>query len=140
MIEKKNLQCLKRTNIKWLYEAITRTTNYAKNICEDLFFLTERYFSTFFMPCNHPPTTMRSYFQHIFLQPIFFFAVLSNINGGAPSDPCHFLKVTKTCEQPQVLAIVLPNSCQIKDFELMTSILRQTDRENSDEKTIMLPQ
>jgi len=93
-----------------LYEAITRTTNYAKNICEDPFFLTERYFSTFFMPCNHPPTTMRSYFQHIFLQPIFFFAVLSNINGGAPSDPCHFLKVTKTCEQPQVLAIVLPNS------------------------------
>ena len=123
-----------------MYEAITRTTNYAKNICEDPFFLTERYFSTFFMPCNHPPTTMRSYFQHIFLQPIFFFAVLSNINGGAPSDPCHFLKVTKTCEQPQVLAIVLPNSCQIKDFELMTSILRQTDRENSDEKTIMLPQ
>ena len=83
---------------------------------------------------------MRSYFQHIFLQPIFFFAVLSNINGGAPSDPCHFLKVTKTCEQPQVLAIVLPNSCQIKDFELMTSILRQTERENCDEKTIMLPQ
>jgi len=40
----------------------------------------------------------------------FFSAVLSNINGGAPSDPCHFLKVTKTCEQPQVLAIVLPNS------------------------------
>jgi len=35
--------------------------------------LSERYFSTFFMPCNHPPTTMRSYFQHIFLQPIFFF-------------------------------------------------------------------
>lgn len=47
---------------------------------------------------------------HLLATYFFFFAVLSNINGGAPSDPCHFLKVTKTCEQPQVLAIVLPNS------------------------------
>jgi hypothetical protein len=63
----------------------------------------------------------------MFLQPIFFLQFYP-INGAAPSDPCHFSKVPKTCEQPQVLAIVLPDSCQIEDFTSTTSILRQTEK------------
>ena len=47
------------------------------------------------------------YHQHVFLKPIFFLHFWT-MEGMAPSDPFHFSEVPKTCEQPRVPAIDVP--------------------------------
>jgi len=56
------------------------------------------------------------------MQPVFFLH-LWPMEGMAPSDPCHFSEVPKTCEQPHALVINVPERSTYC-LSLVTSILR----------------